>query len=159
MGARIPFVRTPKTSGPNPTRAEAFGAAIRGSALETTIATALVAVLLVTMWRWGIFAGRAVGLSSATLLVWLGYYALAYGAALALDYSSRRGAPPTPRENSATKTHTRRGSVDRAYQTAPFRSGWAASDLRVAGNSPRVDSLRSGRPATREPEGSGSRTA
>jgi cellulose synthase/poly-beta-1,6-N-acetylglucosamine synthase-like glycosyltransferase len=96
MGARIPFVRTPKTSGPNPSRSEAFGAAIRGSAIETSLSFVLVGILLITMWKWGVFAGHIPGLGPATLLVWLAYYALAFGSALAFDYFSRRGVAPAP---------------------------------------------------------------
>ena len=98
-GARIPFVRTPKTSGPNPSRAEAFGAALRGSSLETSVAAGLVAILLVTMYKWGIFKGHSIALGSATLLVWLGYYALAFGSALAFDYFSRRGVSRSESES------------------------------------------------------------
>jgi cellulose synthase/poly-beta-1,6-N-acetylglucosamine synthase-like glycosyltransferase len=94
-GSHIPFVRTPKTSGPNPSRSEAFRAALRGSAIETSIMATLVAVLVITLWKWGIFAGRTVGLGPTTLLIWLGYYALAFASALAFDYFSRRGVSPT----------------------------------------------------------------
>jgi cellulose synthase/poly-beta-1,6-N-acetylglucosamine synthase-like glycosyltransferase len=92
-GAKIPFVRTPKGARPNPGRLEALGAALRGSALETSVAVGLVAILGGTMYRWGIFAHRAVSLGSATLLIWLAYYAAAFASALAFDYFSRRSAP------------------------------------------------------------------
>ena len=105
MGARIPFVRTPKTSGPNPSRAEAFRAAVRGSSLETCLMIVMVAILSITLWRWGVLAGRPIELGSVMLLVWLGYYALAFGSALAFDYSSRRGAagPPAAAPGSGTQ--------------------------------------------------------
>jgi cellulose synthase/poly-beta-1,6-N-acetylglucosamine synthase-like glycosyltransferase len=108
MGARIPFVRTPKTSGPNPTRGEAFSAALRGSALETTLSGVLVAILVITMWRWGVFAGRTLQLGPITLLVWLGYYALAFGSALAFDYFSRRGTPPETLPHPVAEQRPRR---------------------------------------------------
>jgi cellulose synthase/poly-beta-1,6-N-acetylglucosamine synthase-like glycosyltransferase len=92
-GSRIPFVRTPKDSGPNPTRLEALGAALRDSGLETSIAAVLATILGVTAYRWGLFRGRPIALGSATLLVWLGYYALAFGSALVFDYFSRRSEP------------------------------------------------------------------
>jgi cellulose synthase/poly-beta-1,6-N-acetylglucosamine synthase-like glycosyltransferase len=110
-GARIPFVRTPKTSGPNPTRGEAFRAALRGSALETTIMAILVAILAITLWQWGILAGRPVGLGPATLLVWLGYYALAYASALAFDYLSRRSLAPEERPPAQAERRAQRAGA------------------------------------------------
>jgi cellulose synthase/poly-beta-1,6-N-acetylglucosamine synthase-like glycosyltransferase len=92
-GARMPFVRTPKDAHPHPTRGEAFAGAVRGSAFETTIAAGLVGVLCVTMYRWGVFRGRPIAFGSATLLVWLGYYSLAFASALVFDYFSRRASP------------------------------------------------------------------
>jgi cellulose synthase/poly-beta-1,6-N-acetylglucosamine synthase-like glycosyltransferase len=102
-GSSIPFVRTPKDAHPNPGRATALAAALRGSAFETSIAAVLIAILGVTAYRWGLFRGHPIALGSVTLLVWLGYYAAAFISALVFDYISRRtlvgdmgAAPPSP---------------------------------------------------------------
>jgi hypothetical protein len=74
--------------------------ALRGSALETSIMAALLAIFGVTAYRWWIFRGRPIAFGSATLLVWLAYYAAAFGSALAFDYFSRRSTPAPPAKRS-----------------------------------------------------------
>jgi cellulose synthase/poly-beta-1,6-N-acetylglucosamine synthase-like glycosyltransferase len=108
-GARIPFVRTPKTSGPNPPRWEAFRVALRGSALETTISAALVGIIVVTLFSWGVVYGRPIALGAATLLVWLAYYSLAFGSSLAFDYFSRRQTSPAELPGAPGETAAQRG--------------------------------------------------
>jgi hypothetical protein len=74
---------------PNPTRGEALAV----SSVESSVAAALVAILGVTAYRWGLFAGRSISLGAGTRLVGLAYYATAPGSALAVDYFSRRSLP------------------------------------------------------------------
>jgi len=92
-GAAMPFVRTPKSRRPSSGRARAFAAALRGSAVETSVAVGLVGIWGVTAYRWGLFDGRSIGLGPASLLIWLGYYSFAFASALGFDYVSRRAAP------------------------------------------------------------------
>jgi cellulose synthase/poly-beta-1,6-N-acetylglucosamine synthase-like glycosyltransferase len=89
-GAKLTFVRTPKDPRARSSRAAAFSGALRGAAVETTVSAALLAILGFTAYRWGVFHGHPIALGAATLLVWLGYYALAFASAPAFDYFSRR---------------------------------------------------------------------
>jgi cellulose synthase/poly-beta-1,6-N-acetylglucosamine synthase-like glycosyltransferase len=104
LGARIPFVRTPKTHQRVPGRAAAFRAAVGATRIETSIFTGLVALILYSAYRWGLFARHVPTLPEAFLLAWLSYYASAYVAALVFDYYSRTSLPeeevrvPIPQE-------------------------------------------------------------
>jgi cellulose synthase/poly-beta-1,6-N-acetylglucosamine synthase-like glycosyltransferase len=93
FGSKLTFVRTPKDLKPGASRSEAFRHAISGSAVETTVAIGLAGILLITADKWGVFQGHTLSLGATTLLVWLGYYSLAFGSALAFDYFSRRQTP------------------------------------------------------------------
>jgi cellulose synthase/poly-beta-1,6-N-acetylglucosamine synthase-like glycosyltransferase len=89
-GSKLTFVRTPKESQASVGRSSAFASAIRGSKVEALVSGALTAILVITADRWGVFRGRPIALGAATLLVWLGYYALAFASAPVFDYLSRR---------------------------------------------------------------------
>lgn len=91
-GSKLTFVRTPKESQASSGRASALAGALRGSTIETMVATALAAILGGTAYRWGVFHGQPISLGAATLLVWLGYYSLAFASAPAFDYFSRRAS-------------------------------------------------------------------
>jgi cellulose synthase/poly-beta-1,6-N-acetylglucosamine synthase-like glycosyltransferase len=93
IGARIPFVRTPKTHQRAPGRAAAFRAALDATSIETSIFAGLVGVILYSADRWGLFAKHVPTLPEIFLLVWLSYYASAYAAALIFDYFSRTSLP------------------------------------------------------------------
>jgi cellulose synthase/poly-beta-1,6-N-acetylglucosamine synthase-like glycosyltransferase len=93
-GSKLTFVRTPKESSVSVGRGRAFAASIRGSKVETVVSAGLLAVLGITAERWGVFRGDPVSIGAVTLLVWLGYYALAFASAPAFDYFSQRASPP-----------------------------------------------------------------
>jgi hypothetical protein len=110
LGARIPFVRTPKTHQRAPGRAAAFRAAVGATWIETSIFTGLIGIITYSAYRWGLFAKHAPTLPEAFLLAWLGYYASAYVAALVFDYYSRTSLPdeevriPIPQKASQPAT-------------------------------------------------------
>ncbi|MFZ1023559.1 MAG: glycosyltransferase [Thermoplasmata archaeon] len=93
LGARIPFVRTPKTHQRAPGRAAAFRAAVGATWVETSIFTGLIGIITYSAYRWGLFAKHLPTLPEAFLLAWLSYYASAYVAALVFDYYSRTSLP------------------------------------------------------------------
>jgi hypothetical protein len=66
--------------------------ALRGATVEACVAATLVAIIGVTSYRWGLLSGRPIAPGAATLLVWLGYYAMAFASAPAFDYFSERAS-------------------------------------------------------------------
>lgn len=106
-GSKLTFVRTPKDPRATSGRASAFAGSVGGSKVETLVSASLVAILVITADKWGVFRGQSIALGAATLLVWLGYYALAFASAPAFDYFSRRAstkvdvAAPRPQPGSA----------------------------------------------------------
>jgi cellulose synthase/poly-beta-1,6-N-acetylglucosamine synthase-like glycosyltransferase len=91
-GSKLTFVRTPKDTRAQSGRGSAFASAIRGSTVETLVSVSLATILVVTADKWGVLRGRPIALGAATLLVWLGYYSLAFASAPAFDYFSRRAS-------------------------------------------------------------------
>ncbi|HTT34772.1 MAG TPA: glycosyltransferase [Thermoplasmata archaeon] len=110
-GARLPFVRTPKTSGPRPSRASALRAAAAGSPLETVLASAMTGLTVATAYRWGLFDGRWPSFAGGILLGWGAYYAAAYYSALGFDYFSRRTTPAAPPARARAPTGPTPGAV------------------------------------------------
>ncbi|MGA8302359.1 MAG: glycosyltransferase [Thermoplasmata archaeon] len=90
-GARMAFVRTPKEAGTSQSAGADFKAAVRDSALETTIAGVLLSIVGVTVFDWGLLTRKTVNIPEWLLLGWLVYYALVFLAAPLYDFSSRRG--------------------------------------------------------------------
>jgi cellulose synthase/poly-beta-1,6-N-acetylglucosamine synthase-like glycosyltransferase len=89
IGSRMPFVRTPKIPERDPGRWAAFTAALRSSVVETAIASALLGIVGASLVVWRVFAHGSVTVAYLVFLVWLVYYAYAFGSTLWFDYFSR----------------------------------------------------------------------
>jgi cellulose synthase/poly-beta-1,6-N-acetylglucosamine synthase-like glycosyltransferase len=97
LGARPAFARTPKVAEGPAGRWAAMALTLRATALETVLATSLLGIAAITVYRdVGAFSGPF-PLAGLVLAGWLAYYALALAAAPVLDFRSRR-APASARE-------------------------------------------------------------
>ncbi|MCI4327161.1 MAG: glycosyltransferase [Thermoplasmata archaeon] len=123
FGSRPGFVRTPKARTLRPSRAAALAGSLRGSAFETTVALGLFGIIGFSLYRWRSVPGVNLTLPGAILLVWLGYYALAFAAAPIFDYTSRSTPEPPEAAPGAPRVAPRasRSSVSApsASQTGP----------------------------------------
>ncbi|MCI4318783.1 MAG: glycosyltransferase [Thermoplasmata archaeon] len=144
FGARIGFVRTPKTREGRPSRSAAFAGSLRGSWFESMVSLALFGVLGVSVYRYWYLPSVHLSLPSALLLVWLLYYALAFAAAPAFDYYSRTGAAP--------------GEPDER-RTVPTREARPAAELATSNPSRVGDLTESGEPGAPPPASSEQRSA
>jgi cellulose synthase/poly-beta-1,6-N-acetylglucosamine synthase-like glycosyltransferase len=88
LGAQMPFVRTPKVSSPDPGRWDALKAALRSSTLEAAVALGLTAIVVASLAVW-LAPGATIEAAYYVFLVWLVYYAYAFGSAVWFDYQSR----------------------------------------------------------------------
>ncbi len=99
MGSRIPFVRTPKIPTAEAGVGAALGAALRTSLTETTIAAALLGVVVTSVFLWRL-SPSSVSAAYVVFLVWLVYYAYAFASTFWFDFASRlaliRESPRTP---------------------------------------------------------------
>jgi cellulose synthase/poly-beta-1,6-N-acetylglucosamine synthase-like glycosyltransferase len=91
-GAKLTFVRTPKEVGATISRSAAFRAAVSASKIETTIGFALLGLVGITAYRWGVFSRAQIAFPQWFLLGWLVYYAFVFLAAMLFDYFSQRAA-------------------------------------------------------------------
>jgi cellulose synthase/poly-beta-1,6-N-acetylglucosamine synthase-like glycosyltransferase len=129
FGARIGFVRTPKTREGTPSHWSAFTGALRASGFETTVSLALFGILGVSLYRYWNLPGLQLTVPSALLLLWLLYYALAFAAAPAFDYYSRTAAAPSEVEAPPTAP----SQVDAPERRTPAASPTSASTSASAG--------------------------
>jgi cellulose synthase/poly-beta-1,6-N-acetylglucosamine synthase-like glycosyltransferase len=106
FGSRPGFVRTPKSRTLGTSRSAAFAGAVRGAAFETSVAVGLVGIIGFSLYRWRSIPGVNLTVPGAVLLVWLGYYALAFAAAPIFDYYSRTAAPESVAEPRAEPSAT-----------------------------------------------------
>ncbi len=118
-GAKMAFVRTPKERAETPSRGTAFRNALARTKLESGIGFALLGVVAITAYRWGVFTRGQINLPEWFLLGWLAYYSLVFLAAMLFDYFSQRarqvaGARARPRPAPAIAA-----SVDRPVASAP----------------------------------------
>jgi cellulose synthase/poly-beta-1,6-N-acetylglucosamine synthase-like glycosyltransferase len=88
LGAKMPFVRTPKISSRDPGRWDAFKAAVRSSPYETGVAVGLLGIVATSLVIW-LSPGAYVEAAYYVFLAWLVYYAYAFGSAVWFDYQSR----------------------------------------------------------------------
>lgn len=95
-GRSMGFHRTPKEGRERPARGAALRAALRDTALETSVSITVASVAVITAYRWRWFSGVLPSWESAALIAWLGYYSLAFASAPVFDYLSQRAAAQVP---------------------------------------------------------------
>jgi Glycosyl transferase family group 2 len=151
LGSRPGFARTPKTRDRRSSRWAAFAGSIRSSAFETIFSAGLVGIIGFSIVRWRTLPHVNMTLPGGLLLLWLAYYALAFAAAPAFDYSSRRVTEPS---DSPAEHGTSTGSTARLPPPVVGRPSRGAGTSPVAALGP---SRTGGSRAASEDEPSGPR--